>query len=386
MKKTTKLYDLEPYGTQFDAEVLSCEPHNDSDSYDIILDQTLFFPEEGGQNCDGGTLDGQPVLDVQIKDGVIRHTVSASFLPGTRISGQINWNMRYSNMQQHSGEHILSGLVHSHFGFDNVGFHLGRQNVTLDFNGFLSDEQLEQMETLANEAIYQNLGITACYPPKEELDALTYRSKIEIEGPVRIVTIPGYDICACCAPHVKQTGEIGIIKITDAVKYKGGIRLNILCGSRALTDYRQKQRQTAEISALLSARQDAVTDAVHRLKNDNFNLNGQLLSLQEQILEQKAALIPADTENLCLFEEQMESISHKKYANLLLKKCTGICAVFVGTEETGYRYIIASVSQDVRPVQEILKQKLQAKGGGSREMVQGSLTGSRERITSLLNI
>lgn len=277
----------------------------------------------------------------------------------------------------------MSGLIHSHFGYDNVGFHLGSKNVTLDFNGFLTKEQLELIETLANEAVYKNLEITALYPPKTELDGLTYRSKIEIDGPVRIVTIPGYDICACCAPHVKRTGEIGMIKIVDAIKYKGGIRISILCGSRALEDYRMKQQQMNAVSVLLSAKQDSLDHAVSRLKDENYSLKGQILALQNDRIEQKASLIPENTKNICLFEENLESSAHKKYVNLLTEKCSGICAVFVGNDETGYRYIIASASEDVRPINERLKQDYHAKGGGSREMVQGSLTGQQERLTEI---
>ncbi len=274
----------------------------------------------------------------------------------------------------------MSGLIHSHFGYDNVGFHLGVKNVTLDFNGFLTPEQLDTIESLANEAVYKNLAILASYPPKDQLDAMEYRSKIELTGPVRIVTIPGYDICACCAPHVKNTGEIGMIKITDAIKYKGGIRISIQCGSRALDDYRMKQRQIFALSALLSAKQEAVADAAAKLKEDNFSLKGRIIALQNSLIELKASAIPADIEHLCLIENHLEPAAHKNYVNLLTEKCSGICAVFSGSDADGYRYIIASKSQDVRPLNNRLKTELQAKGGGSREMVQGSYSGQKEHL------
>ncbi len=388
MQQTKKLYDDNPYQTSFDASVLSCEPYTVPEKkaaqgtplYDVIFDQTIFFPEEGGQNADTGTIGSHPVLDVQIKDGVIHHIMNASFVPGQKISGKIDWQPRYSNMQQHSGEHIMSGLIHSHFGYDNVGFHLGVKNVTLDFNGFLTPEQLDTIESLANEAVYKNLAILASYPPKDQLDAMEYRSKIELTGPVRIVTIPGYDICACCAPHVKNTGEIGMIKITDAIKYKGGIRISIQCGSRALDDYRMKQQQIFALSALLSAKQEAVADAAAKLKEDNFSLKGKIIALQNSLIELKASAIPADIENLCLIENHLEPAAHKNYVNLLTEKCSGICAVFSGSDADGYRYIIASKSQDVRPLNNRLKTELQTKGGGSREMVQGSYSGQKEHL------
>lgn len=389
MDKTIKLYDMDAYQTKFTATVLSCEElpstkESKEPRYDIILDQTLFFPEEGGQNADTGTMNGCPVLDVQIKDAIIHHTLVTPLLPDTKVDGCIDWNMRYSNMQQHSGEHIMSGLIHTHFGYDNVGFHLGSKNVTLDFNGFLTNDQLEMIEILANEAIYKNIEVIAEYPSKEVLETLTYRSKIELNGPVRIVTFPGYDVCACCAPHVKRTGEIGMIKIVDAIKYKGGIRISILCGTRALEDYRMFKQQASAISVLLSAKQESLTDAVQKLKDDNFTLKGQIIALQNALIEQKASSIPNNTKNLFLFEDTLESMAHKNYVNLLVEKCTGICAVFVGNDMSGYRYIISSRFEDVRPVNEQLKKQFQAKGGGSAEMVQGSLTATQEQLCALL--
>lgn len=389
MQATVKLFDMDAYRTEFVGTVLLCEEVAKKNGegevcYRIVLDQTLFFPEEGGQNADTGVLNGIPVLDVQIEEDIIWHTLPEALTVGTQVVGKINWRMRYSNMQQHSGEHIMSGLIHSHFGLDNVGFHLGQKNVTLDFNGFLTNEQLESIETLANEAIYQNVEIIAEYPSKENLETLTYRSKIELLGPVRIVTIPGYDVCACCAPHVKRTGEIGMIKIVDAIKYKGGIRISILCGNRALEDYRMYKQQATAISVLLSAKQEALTDAVHKLKEDNFALKGQILDLQNALIEQKAACVAEDTQHLILFEDALESMAHKNYVNLLTKKCCGICAVFVGDDTSGYRYIIASRSTDVRTVNEQLKTHFQAKGGGSAQMVQGSLNATKEQVISLL--
>lgn len=390
---TKKLYDNDAYQTHFSASVLSCELRNGSQGgshadhekplYHIILDQTLFFPEEGGQNADTGTLNSHPVLDVQIRDGVIRHTTDAPLSPGSQVEGRIDWQPRYSNMQQHSGEHIISGLVHDRFGYDNVGFHLGIKNVTLDFNGLLTPEQLGQIESLANEAIWKNIGIDASYLPKDQLDALEYRSKIALTGPVRIVTIPGYDVCACCAPHVRRTGEIGMIKITDAIKYKGGMRISIQCGNRALEDYHMKQQQLSAVSVLLSAKLETSADAVGRLKEENFALKGQIMALQTALMEQKAGAVPGDAENLLLFEPRLESGVHKKYVNLLTAKCPGICAVFAGNDGEGYRYMIASASQDVRPLNDKLKKELFAKGGGSREMVQGSCPCSREQLCAL---
>lgn len=392
MNPTIKLYDHYPYETNFDAVVLSCEPVTviseagkaSVELYHTVLDQTLFFPEEGGQNADTGSINAYPVLDVQIRKNIIYHTMNIPFAPGSCVAGTIDWKERYSNMQQHSGEHILSGLTHAHFGFDNVGFHLGAKNITLDFNGFLTEQQLHLLETLANEAIYNNLEILAGYPPENELETLSYRSKTDIEGCVRIVTIPGYDVCACCAPHVSRTGEIGIIKIVDAVKYKGGIRIGILCGSRALSDYRLKQEQQKAISVLLSVKEDSVSAAVSKLKDDNYTLRGKIMELQNTLIEQKAALVPHSLDNLYLFEDALEASVHKKYVNLLTEKCSAVCGVFAGSDTEGYRYIISSVRNDVRPINSQLIERFQAKGGGSAAMIQGSLHVTRDEILEAL--
>lgn len=406
MEKTIKLYDFDAYQTEFTATVLSCVPISKSQYtntlsanqvedktfdqvtglYHVILDQTIFFPEGGGQGADIGTIDNKSVLDAQIEDDIIIHTINAPFTTGSKVTGKIDWNSRYSNMQQHSGEHIVSGLICSNFGYQNVGFHLGSQIVTLDFNGFLEENQLFFIEDLANKAIYENIEVVADYPDKATLTDLEYRSKIEIDGPVRIVTFPGYDICACCAPHVKRTGEIGIIKIVDAFRHRGGIRISILCGERALIDYRQKQELVTSVSVLLSAKPELIAESVQGLKDEMYSLKGEMIALQESLIEQKAALIPPSQENLCLFEGSLETRAHRKYVNMLTEKHSGICAVFVGNDKEGYRYLIASKSRDVRPLHELLRNNLNAKGGGSKEMVQGSVLGEKEIIINLLNL
>lgn len=380
MEQTKKLYDLDAYQTEFTATVLSCAPC--PDGYEAVLDRTVFFPEEGGQNCDTGTIDGIPVLDVQLKGDTIIHTTRKPLSPGSEVHGKIDWANRFSSMQQHSGEHILSGLAHSYHGLHNVGFHLGTQAVTLDFDGYLEKEDLIKLETLANEAVWKNVEISARYPSREELAGMRYRSKKELEGPVRIVTIPGYDICACCAPHVLRTGEIGIIKIVDSVRYKGGIRISILCGGRALSDYRQKQEQVSAVSVLLSARPEAVAAAVARQKEEIYSLKGTLCGLTDALVEEKAAAVPEGSRSICRFERELSPDASRKYVNLLMEKCTGSCAVFFGSDEHGYRYILFG-DEGIQALNEGLKTELRAKGGG-REMIQGAVQASREEIVRVV--
>lgn len=384
--KTVRLYDQDAYATKFEAEVLACEEVEKKEKkvYQIWLDQTLFFPEEGGQSPDMGTIDGIKVLDVQIKDEVITHTLAAPLAVGTTVKGVVDWKHRFYNMQQHSGEHIFSGIVHNRFGYDNVGFHLSDSIVTMDFNGVITAEDIEEIETEVNQAIIENIPVEVSYPTKEELKVLEYRSKIEIEGQVRIVTIPGYDVCACCAPHVRRTGEIGMLKVMNVQSYKGGVRISILCGFRALEAFRQKADIITELMAQFSTNQEALVENVTKLKNTNQTMKNQLASAKQELMEYKVAAIPEDSENAILFESDLDTPVVRNVVNGLVEKFTGICAVFVGNDESGYQFIIGSKNKDCRAIAAALREKLSARGGGSDKMIQGSVAASQLQIEELL--
>ena len=384
--KTVRLYDQDAYATKFEAEVLACEEVEKKEKkvYQVWLDQTLFFPEEGGQSPDMGTIDGIKVLDVQIKDEVITHTLAAPLAVGTTVKGVVDWKHRFYNMQQHSGEHIFSGIVHNRFGYDNVGFHLSDSIVTMDFNGVITAEDIEEIETEVNQAIIENIPVEVSYPTKEELKVLEYRSKIEIEGQVRIVTIPGYDVCACCAPHVRRTGEIGMLKVMNVQSYKGGVRISILCGFRALEAFRQKADIITELMAQFSTNQEALVENVTKLKNTNQTMKNQLASAKQELMEYKVAAIPEDSENAILFESDLDTPVVRNVVNGLVEKFTGICAVFVGNDESGYQFIIGSKNKDCRAIAAALREKLSARGGGSDKMIQGSVAASQLQIEELL--
>lgn len=384
--KTVRLYDQDAYATEFEAEVLACEEVEKKEKkvYQVWLDQTLFFPEEGGQSPDMGTIDGIKVLDVQIKDEVITHTLAAPLAVGTMVKGVVDWKHRFYNMQQHSGEHIFSGIVHNRFGYDNVGFHLSDSIVTMDFNGVITAEDIEKIETEVNQAIIENIPVEVSYPTKEELKVLEYRSKIEIEGQVRIVTIPGYDVCACCAPHVRRTGEIGMLKVMNVQSYKGGVRISILCGFRALEAFRQKADIITELMAQFSTNQEALVENVTKLKNTNQTMKNQLASAKQELMEYKVAAIPEDSENAILFESDLDTPVVRNVVNGLVEKFTGICAVFVGNDESGYQFIIGSKNKDCRAIAAALREKLSARGGGSDKMIQGSVAASQLQIEELL--
>ena len=388
ISNTLRLYDADAYATEFDAVVLSCEKVTDKKhtTYAVVLDQTLFFPEEGGQSPDKGILNESNVLDVQINKDIITHYTDAPLTVGDKVHGVINWQHRFFNMQQHSGEHIFSGIVHERFGFDNVGFHLSDQIVTMDFNGVLSQEDIDSVEWSVNEVISKNIEIIVSFPSKEELAQMIYRSKIEIEGQVRIVTIPGYDVCACCAPHVKRTGEIGMLKVMNVQNYKGGVRISILCGFRALAAFREKNQIVSDLMGVLTTGQDKLVDTVSKMKTNNQDLNYQLGVTKQKLLEQKLKDIPDDQTNVLLFESDIDAPVMRNVINQLVETHPGICGVFSGNEENGYSFIIGSKEIDCRTIAATLREKLGARGGGSEQMIQGSVNANVEEISSALNL
>ncbi len=384
---TEKLFYQDSHQKEFQAAVTACRPAEGKDGlYEVELDRTAFFPEGGGQYADTGRLGGVRVLDVQEKEERILHMTDGALLPGTTVQGSIDWDERFMKMQQHTGEHIVSGLVHAAFGYHNVGFHLGSEDCTMDFNGEITAEKLTEIEMEANRAVWKNLPVKTLYPSKEELDGMEYRSKIEIQGQVRIIEIPGYDCCACCAPHVERTGEIGLIKLTNVQRYKGGVRVTMLCGVRALRDYAVKQSQAKEVSALLCAKENETAEAVRRLKEENNALKYALGEKEKQLIRQKARLIPAGPDPVCVFARDLEGESMRLFMNLVLEEGHRLCAVFheneagnAGDAKT-YRYVIGSRSLDVRTLTREFNGEFSGRGGGKPEMTQGTAVGKEEEI------
>lgn len=379
---TKKLYDENSRLTLFQAVVLDCR--QSQNGYDILLDQTAFFPEGGGQASDSGTLNGVAVDRVEEKDGSIFHHAASPIPKGTAVCGQIDWEKRFDRMQNHTGEHILSGIIHRLYHLDNVGFHLGEWEVTVDFNGPLTREQLEQAEAEANEAVTRNIPVKAWYPVPEELKKLDYRSKLELTENVRIVQIGDVDLCACCAPHVELTGEIGLIKVLDSERYKGGTRVNLLCGKRAVADYQIRYRNTAEIAGMLSAKQEEAALAVSRILEENAALRQQVNLLQKELAEQKADALPDMPGNFILFDSILDKNQARLLVNKAVKRCGGIFAFFSGSDKTGYTYIMASETVDLRQKAKEINLALRGKGGGSPAMIQGSVLASRKEIENYL--
>lgn len=377
MEKTIRLFDLDSRMRTFDARVLSV--YEDKKMYAVVLDQTAFFPEEGGQTCDQGILGGIDVEHVAEKDGVIIHYLKQPLTEGSTVSGEIDWEKRFSDMQQHSGEHIVSGLVHQKYGYDNVGFHLGSAFVTMDFNGVLTSEQLREIEQKANEVVVSNVAIQVSWPSKEALDALDYRSKKELEGSVRIVTIPGTDVCACCAPHVMRTGEIGMIRLINMESYKGGVRVYMLCGFRALHDYRQKSEAVSRIGSLLSAKPEVVAEAAAKKKQEADSLRTQLNQLKSDWLEAKIRQLDMTKAAICFFDPLLDKKSIKHAWQTLSDLHEGVSACFAGDDETGYQFMLGG-GDDAREAGKAMTQALDGRGGGSKEMFQGNLKASKMDI------
>lgn len=373
---TVKLFYEDAFTRAFDAVVLSCEERKGG--YAVVLDRTAFNPEGGGQSGDTGVLGDARVTDTQEKDGVIFHHTDAPLSPGETVRGALDWAERFRKMQNHSGEHIVSGLVHARFGYDNVGFHLGDDGCTLDFSGELTREQLAEIELAANEVVWRNVPITARFPAPEELPALEYRSKLDLTENVRIVTVEGVDVCACCAPHVSAAGQIGVIKLLDFMRHRGGVRVWMKAGGDALRDYQARYADTAAISALLNVPQKDVAAAAEKLLAGRDELKYELGALRRRAIEARAAALTDTDGHLLLFAEG-EDADLRALANAGMEKCSGICAVFAGTEGD-YRFVMGSESRDLRAFAREIREPLAARGGGQERMISGRCAASRETL------
>ena len=379
---TQRLYYQDAHLSRFQAVVVSCR--EDGGRWAVVLDRTAFFPEGGGQPADTGRLGDVAVLDVRERDGDVVHFCDGPLVPGREVEGVLNWPERFSRMQFHSGEHILSGIARRRWGCENVGFHMAPRLVTIDFNREFTPEELEELERLANEAVWANVPVRAFFPGPEELAALDYRSKKALAGPVRLVEIQGVDLCACCAPHVARTGEIGLIRLEDALRHRGGMRVTMLAGRAALEDAVEKARTVCRISRQLSLPREAIADGVERLQGELERLRAARAREElERLRRRGEALVPVDGD-LCLFEAPGTGRDAlRELANAGADKCGGICAVFAGCDGDGWQYILASRHVDLRSRARELNAAMAGRGGGSPEMIQGSAGASRKVLESL---
>lgn len=373
---TDRLFEQNPYIRTFDARVLECEEKNGI--HKIRLDRTAFFPEGGGQPGDRGWIDAAVISDTHEKDGEVWHYADRPMAVGSEVQGRLDWAFRFSNMQNHAGEHIVSGLIHAKYGYDNVGFHMGSEAITLDINGELTEEQVREIETEANRAIEENIPIQAMIPSKEALEQMTYRSKKALDGDVRIVEIPGYDRCACCGTHPFRTGEIRLIKILSVQNYKGGVRIAMLSGQRALDDYMEKHESVVKVSHLLSAKTGEISGAVERLQKEISDLKFRMVQMKREMLAMKAAGQPVEGEAVCVLENDLEGNELREYANLLAERAERV--MVLARNGSLYRYVLIDNGQRAREFGKEIQSLYQGKGGGTAQMIQGTLFGSVDEI------
>ena len=378
MKNTRRLYEEDSTCRSFCAVVLACKVKGKA--FEAALDATAFYPAGGGQPADHGALGGARVMDVHIRDGVVWHTLTAPVHVGETVQGDVDWARRTELSQQHTGEHIVSGIVHAEYGYENVGFHIGEDAVTVDFNGPLTAQELTRLERDANWVVWKNQPVTAEFPSPEALEQVEYRSKKELTGAVRIVRVGQADVCACCGTHVRATGEVGLIKLLSAESYKGGVRVSLACGVRALRDYDEKQGEVAKLSALLSAKPTAVGDAAQRLVEENAALKARLAAAENRLFFETAQRYANSERAVCFFEE-LGPDSLRRACLALCEAATpgAVCCAFCAAPG-GYAYAMGSREADVRAAAKALNEALAGRGGGKPSLAQGFVGKTKEEI------
>lgn len=371
-------YYHHPDERSFDATVTGCRDYKDG-LFAVTLSDTLFYPEGGGQPGDTGTLSGVRVTDTRLSGEEIIHVCAAELPVGQTVHGELDWERRFRHMQCHTGEHIFSGIAHELYGCNNVGFHLSRDCVTIDFDRVLTAEQLAEVERQTNEAVFADVPTVISYPDADTLHTLDYRSKKELTGTVRIVEAGRRDVCACCGLHVARSGMVGCVKVGTQTPHRGGIRLTLLIGWDAVRDYDQKQKSVSEISHILSAKPHEVAQAVELMASRNDRYKAEVIALHEQIFRLKAALLPSDQDRLWSFAENLSPVQIRHFADILAEQ-TGWAAVFSEAPNGGYQYAICSHNVDVCPICKELNQALNGHGGGKPAVVQGAVQASQSQI------
>ena len=375
--ETRKLYYEDCHLAAFSARVVSCEQVEKG--WQVVLEATAFYPEGGGQACDLGTLGGVRVLDVRETGGTVVHLCDGPLPVGETVKGAIDYERRFDLMQQHSGEHIVSGIVHEWFGYHNVGFHMGADLVTIDFDGPIPAADLARIELEANRAVWANRALHIWYPSEEELPTVGYRSKRALPWPVRVVEVPGYDKCACCGTHVAMTGEIGIIKLFSCVKFHEGVRIEMACGGRALRYLTAAYEQNRQVSQAFSAKILETGEAARRMNEQLAAEKFRAAGLQKQVFASVAEGC-RDTGNILRFENDLAPAQVRELCDAIGQVCGGMAAVFSGSDEAGYSYCLMERGGDLRSFNKAMTAALNGRGGGKPEYQQGSVKADRAVI------
>ena len=371
-----KLYYSDPFLQEFTATVLSCE--QDKAGWKVVLDRTAFYPEGGGQPADTGILGDAKVIDVREKEGVIVHTCDNALNVGDTATGRIDWARRFDHMQQHSGEHIVSGIICARYGCDNVGFHLGKDIVTIDFNHDISPDDLPAIEAQANAFIWSDTPIDIRFLEGDALRQAEYRSKKFIPGLVRLVAFPGADCCACCGTHVLRAGQVGLVKLLSCQKFREGVRMELLCGKRAFDYLSGTWEQNLAVSRALSAKPLQTHAAVERLKGELESVKLRAATLETADFARKGAEY-AGKGDVVLFEGDMSADSVRRLCDAVLDTCGGRCAVFAG-EDGNFKYAVGIRDGDIRPLVKELNGALNGRGGGKPNFAQGSVAAKEADI------
>ncbi len=374
---TEKLYYENAYTKRFSARVLNCS--EGKKGYEVVLDRSAFYPEGGGQPGDSGLLGGVRVNDTHEKGGEIVHYCEAPLAVGSEVEGEIDFARRFDFMQQHSGEHMVSGLLHARFGCDNVGFHMGRDTVTIDFNCAITAEELAETERQANAIIWENRPINVSWPDADTLAALPYRSKKELSGDVRIVECAGVDICACCGTHVQSAGEIGLIKLLSVHPFREGVRIEMVSGKRAYDYVCNAVEQNCAVGALLSAKANSTSAAVKRMQEELADVNYRLVGMENRVFTDLAEKYAGEADAL-IFEDGLSSDGVRRLADAVMGRCSGVCAVFSGKDGEGYKYALGQRDGDLRAMVKEMNAALIGRGGGKPFFAQGSVQCSRAAI------
>ena len=375
--ETRKLYYEDCHLTEFTAMVQNCR--KTEKGWEIILDATAFYPEGGGQDCDLGVLGGSEVLHVREAGEQVIHLCNAPLPVGEEITGKLCWERRFDLMQQHTGEHIVSGIIHRLYGWHNVGFHVGAETVTIDFDGPVPEPMLEEIQRQANEAVWKNLPVKCWYPSPEELPRVGYRTKKDLPWPVRVVEISGYDKCACCGVHTAYTGEIGLIKFISCVKFHQGVRIEMVCGARALATVSRIWEQNRKISQLLSAKLPETAGAVEALKDSLTKEKSKTVQLKRRIFRTIAESY-AGKKNVLHMEQGLDAGEVRELADAIGQVCDGIAVVASGEDEQGYSLCLISRTVDVRALGKAAFGTLNGRGGGRADAVQGNVKETEARI------
>ncbi len=379
MEEMNELFYRDEYAREFDAEVISCQ--KGKKGYEVVLSDTAFYPEGGGQPADRGTLEQVNVLDVKRRNGEILHITDAPLEPGMTVHGVLDWERRFDHMQQHSGEHILSGLVHAQFGYDNVGFHMNDEVVTVDFNGPITWEEAMELEDKVNAYIWTDAESRELYPSEEELKAMDYRSKIELKGKVRLVEYPGADLCACCGTHVAHTGEIGLMKILSVSRHKDGVRMEMLFGGRAMKDYDRKHLLNTEFSCRLSAKPYETGEALQRVLDEMNAMKFRMQAMNERYYAMRATSIPVGEPVIFFNEPGMSMVEIRKFCDYLISKGKVKTAMIISPKDKeSVNYVMGSADLNMRDVGKLLNEELHGRGGGRPEMVQGSFQAEADAV------